>query len=58
MNDLVVNTLVLKVTAKDDKGQEYFPSNSSNRQNVAFLLIHNNNREITTFVHQYDGSAV
>jgi hypothetical protein len=57
MNDLIVNTLVLEVIAKDEKGQDFFPFNSSNRQNVAFLLVHNNSREITTFVHQYDRFA-
>ncbi|XP_072764303.1 cilia- and flagella-associated protein 300 isoform X2 [Anoplolepis gracilipes] len=55
MNDLFVNTLVLEVIAKDSKGQDYFPSNSSNRQNIAFLLIDANSREITSFVHQYGG---
>ncbi|EZA58424.1 hypothetical protein DMN91_005758 [Ooceraea biroi] len=54
-NNLVVDTLVLEVIAKDHRGQEYFPSNSSHRQNVAFLLIHTKTREITTFVHQYGG---
>ncbi|XP_014472654.1 PREDICTED: uncharacterized protein C11orf70 homolog [Dinoponera quadriceps] len=54
-NDLFISTLVLEVIAKDSKGQEYFPCNTSNRQNIAFLLIHANSREITTFVHQYGG---
>lgn len=54
-NDLFVSTLVLEIVAKDSKGQDYFPSNSSNRQNIAFLLIDANSREITTFIHQYGG---
>lgn len=54
-NDLSVSTLVLEIIAKDSRDQEYFPSNSSNRQNIAFLLIHPNFREITTFIHQYGG---
>lgn len=54
-NDLFVSTLVLEVVAKDGKGQDYFPFNSNNRQNIAFLLINASSREITTFVHQYGG---
>ncbi|XP_032670943.1 cilia- and flagella-associated protein 300-like isoform X2 [Odontomachus brunneus] len=54
-NDFFVSTLVLEVIARDSKGQEYFPSNTSNKQNIAFLLIHADSREITTFVHQYGG---
>ncbi|XP_012530005.3 cilia- and flagella-associated protein 300 [Monomorium pharaonis] len=54
-NDLSVNTLVLEVIAKDSRGQDYFPSNSENRQNIAFLLIDANCHEITTFIHQYGG---
>lgn len=54
-NDLFVNTLVLEIIAKDDKGQDYFPFDSSNKQNIAFLLIDANSREITTFIHQYGG---
>ncbi|KYN08156.1 PREDICTED: uncharacterized protein C11orf70 homolog [Cyphomyrmex costatus] len=54
-NDLIVSTLVLEVVAKNSKGQDYFPFNSSNRQNIAFLLIDANSREITTFIHQYGG---
>ncbi|XP_025152810.1 uncharacterized protein C11orf70 homolog [Harpegnathos saltator] len=54
-NNLFVSTLVLEVIAKDSKGQEYFPCNTSNKQNIAFLLINANSREITTFVHQYGG---
>ncbi|KAM0731004.1 Cilia and flagella-associated protein 300 [Formica fusca] len=54
-NNLFVSTLVLEVIAKDSKGQDYFPSNSSNRQNIAFLLIDADSREITSFVHQYGG---
>ncbi|CAL1681742.1 unnamed protein product [Lasius platythorax] len=54
-NDLFVSTLVLEVIAKDSKGQDYFPSNSSKKQNFAFLLIDANSREITSFVHQYGG---
>ncbi|XP_012232310.1 cilia- and flagella-associated protein 300-like [Linepithema humile] len=53
-NDLFVSTLVLEVIAKDSKGQNYFPFNP-NRQNIAFLLVDANSREITTFVHQYGG---
>lgn len=55
LNDLFVSTLVLEVIAKDSSGQNYFPFNSSNRQNIAFLLIDANSHEITTFVHQYGG---
>ncbi|KAG5334633.1 CF300 protein, partial [Acromyrmex charruanus] len=54
-NDLFVSTLVLEVVAKDSAGQDYFPFDSSNRQNIAFLLIDANSREITTFIHQYGG---
>jgi len=54
-NDLSVSTLVLEVIAKDGKGQDYFPFDSSNRQNIAFLLIDTNSHEITTFIHQYGG---
>ncbi|KAL0107875.1 hypothetical protein PUN28_014859 [Cardiocondyla obscurior] len=54
-DDLFVSTLVLEVVAKDDKDQDYFPSDSDNRQNIAFLLIDANSREITTFIHQYGG---
>lgn len=54
-NDLFVNTLVLEVVAKDSKGQDYFPSDSSKKQNIAFLLIDANSREITSFVYQYGG---
>lgn len=54
-NDLFVSSLVFEVIAKDSKNQEYFPYNTSNRQNIAFLLIHADSREITTFVHQYGG---
>ncbi|KAG5327726.1 CF300 protein, partial [Pseudoatta argentina] len=54
-NDLFVSTLVLEVVAKDGTGQDYFPFDSSNRQNIAFLLIDANSREITTFIHQYGG---
>ncbi|KYN32340.1 Uncharacterized protein C11orf70 like protein [Trachymyrmex septentrionalis] len=54
-NDLFVSTLVLEVVAKDSTGQDYFPFNSNNRQNIAFLLINANSREITTFIHQYGG---
>ncbi|XP_071648214.1 cilia- and flagella-associated protein 300 [Temnothorax longispinosus] len=54
-NDLFVSTLVLEIVAKNGKGQDYFPSDSSNRQNIAFLLIDANSREITTFIHQYGG---
>ncbi|XP_020288836.1 uncharacterized protein C11orf70 homolog [Pseudomyrmex gracilis] len=54
-NDLFVSTLVLEVIAKNSSGQDYFPLNSSNRQNMAFLLIDVNSHEITTFVHQYGG---
>ncbi|KYM89672.1 Uncharacterized protein C11orf70 like protein [Atta colombica] len=54
-NDLFVSTLVLEVVAKDSTGQDYFPFDSSNRQNIAFLLIDANSREITTFIHQYGG---
>lgn len=55
LNDLFVSTLVLEVVAKDGTGQDYFPFNSSNRQNIAYLLIDANSREITTFIHQYGG---
>lgn len=54
-DNLVVSTLVLEVVAKDSKGQDYFPSNSNNRQNIAFLLIDANSHEITTFIHEYGG---
>ncbi|XP_025269552.1 uncharacterized protein C11orf70 homolog [Camponotus floridanus] len=54
-NDLFVNTLVLEVVAKDSKGQDYFPSDSNKKQNIAFLLVDANSREITSFVHQYGG---
>ncbi|KAL6428982.1 hypothetical protein ACFW04_008061 [Cataglyphis niger] len=54
-NNLFISTLILEVIAKDSKGQDYFPSNSSNRQNIAFLLIDADSREITSFVHQYGG---
>lgn len=54
-NDLVVSTLILEVIAKDSKGRDYFPSDSSKRQNFAFLLIDANSREITSFVHQFGG---
>lgn len=54
-NDLFVSTLVLEIIAKDDKGQDYFPFDSSNKQNIGFLLIDANSREITTFIHQFGG---
>lgn len=57
-NDLFVNTLVLQVIAKDGKNQDYYPSNSNNRQNIAFLLVNGESREITTFLHQYGGYCV
>ncbi|XP_043259099.1 cilia- and flagella-associated protein 300-like [Colletes gigas] len=50
---LSVSTLVLQVTAKDCRGQEYFPYDPSHVQNVGFLLIDATAREITTFVHQF-----
>lgn len=56
MDDLSVSTTVLKVTAKDNKNQAYFPSNNPyNIQNVGFLLIDGNLRQVTTFLHQFGG---
>ncbi|XP_033338257.1 cilia- and flagella-associated protein 300 [Megalopta genalis] len=51
--DLSVNTLVLEVVAKDGRDQAYFPCNPFHIQNIGFVLVYNNTREITTFLHQY-----
>ncbi|XP_043489764.1 cilia- and flagella-associated protein 300-like [Polistes fuscatus] len=54
--ELSISTTVLKVIAKDNKNQEYFPSNTScNIQNIGFLLIDGHLREVTTFLHQFSG---
>ncbi|KAI4497237.1 hypothetical protein M0802_007721 [Mischocyttarus mexicanus] len=53
---LSIGTTVLKVTAKDNNNQGYFPNNDSfNIQNIGFLLIDGNQREVTTFLHQFGG---
>ncbi|XP_015172855.1 PREDICTED: uncharacterized protein C11orf70 homolog [Polistes dominula] len=52
--ELSISTIVLKVIAKDNKNREYYPSNTScNIQNIGFLLIDGNLREVTTFLHQF-----
>ncbi|KAK2580782.1 hypothetical protein KPH14_011517 [Odynerus spinipes] len=55
LDDVSVCTSVLKVIAKDDRNQAYFPNNPCNVQNVGFLLIDGDLREITTFLHQFGG---
>lgn len=50
-----VSTMVLEITAKDDKDIPYFPRNPDHKQNVAFMLIDGDIRQITTITHQFTG---
>ncbi|XP_063979114.1 cilia- and flagella-associated protein 300-like [Diachasmimorpha longicaudata] len=50
-NTLTISTIVLEVIAKKD--EPYFPRNPTQKQNIGFLLIDRNTREITTVLHQF-----
>ncbi|XP_015587691.1 uncharacterized protein C11orf70 homolog [Cephus cinctus] len=52
-NELSVSTMVLEVVAKDANGRAYFPCDQSSMQNIGFLLVDRNFRQITTVLHQY-----
>ncbi|XP_012284764.1 uncharacterized protein C11orf70 homolog [Orussus abietinus] len=53
--DLSIATTVLEVIVKNQNGHAYFPTEPYEKQNIGFLLIDGNSREITTFVHQFGG---
>ncbi|XP_046414196.1 cilia- and flagella-associated protein 300-like [Neodiprion fabricii] len=53
-NSLSISTMVLEVVATNS-GDAYFPRNVEDKQNIGFLLVDANNRQITTFLHQLDG---
>jgi hypothetical protein len=54
--ELVIASLVLKVVARENDGMAYFPRNTENEQNFAYLIVDPFNREITTVVHHYGGT--
>ncbi|KAF7997894.1 hypothetical protein HCN44_009292 [Aphidius gifuensis] len=53
-NDLAISTMILQVVAERD-GKAYFPNDPDHLQNIGYLLVDSNNREITTLIHQYKG---
>ncbi|XP_011298111.1 uncharacterized protein C11orf70 isoform X1 [Fopius arisanus] len=50
-NTPTISTMILEVIAKRD--EPYFPKAPTHKQNIGFLLIDRNTREITTLLHQF-----
>ncbi|XP_075235495.1 cilia- and flagella-associated protein 300-like [Lycorma delicatula] len=53
--ELVIRSIIIKVTATTKDGSKKIPENPNNPQNFLYLIIDPFTRRVTTFFHQWDG---